>query len=98
QLRRGAARGRLAAADRAPPRGDAGQLAARPGRDHRRLGLGGGGAAALPRGLERAAPLPAPRAAPALTRSGRTTSPPPQGASPCRDEERRWRRCSPPAP
>ena len=39
QLRRGAPRDRLAPADRRPQGLDAGQLAARGGRDHRRLGL-----------------------------------------------------------
>ena len=49
QLRRGAARHRLAAAHRQAQGRDAGELEARRGRDHRRLGLQRGGQGDLPR-------------------------------------------------
>ena len=52
QLRRGAARHRLAAADRQAQGGDAGELEARRGRDHRRLGLRRGREEELSAGLE----------------------------------------------
>ena len=52
QLRRGAARDRLAAADREAPGRDAGQLAAGRGRDHRRLGVERRGEGDLRRGWE----------------------------------------------
>src|SRR5262249_799102 len=66
QLRRGAAGDRLAAADGAAQGRDASQLAARRGGDHRRLRLRRGGAPAVSPGLDRAAALPAHRAAAAL--------------------------------
>src|SRR5262245_24303104 len=57
QLRRGAARDRLAAAHRQAQGGDAGELEAWRGRDHRRLGLGRGGEEAISARLESAQAL-----------------------------------------
>ena len=53
QLRRGAPRHRLAAADRQAQGRDAGELAGRRGRDHRRVGVRRRGARDLPRRLGR---------------------------------------------
>ena len=55
QLRRGAARDRLAAAHRQAQGGDAGELEAGRGRDHRRLGVRRRRQEAIPAGLEGAA-------------------------------------------
>jgi hypothetical protein len=60
---------RLASADGSPQAGDAGQLAARRGRDHRRLGVRRGGGRALPRLPRNQAVLP--RHATPVARAGR---------------------------
>ena len=66
QLRRGAPRHRLAAADREAQGRDAGELAAGRGRDHRRLGVERRGEGDVPGRLEGASPLHPDRAAAAL--------------------------------
>src|SRR5207253_5012289 len=65
---RGPARDRLVAADRQAQGGDAGELAAGRGRDHRRLRLRRRGEGDVPGGLEVTAALHPDRAAAALSR------------------------------
>src|SRR5262249_32954759 len=69
QLRRGAARDRLAATHRQAQGGDAGELEARRGRDRRRVGVGRGRQEAVHAGLEGAQALYPHRAAAARLNS-----------------------------